>query len=137
MKHGMGMVPVRQHGRAEAVPQKVVDFLDAPGARSLIACPREVGSECPHCAGEIVLGEPIMVCQACGTVHHRACWKEHVRCGSYSCAPARRPSLERETSAAVLTITQLDLERAARSMITKVLDVERFTITCEPFPCGR
>jgi hypothetical protein len=90
----------------------VVDFLDAPGARSLIACPREVGSECPHCAGEIVLGEPIMVCQACGTVHHRACWKEHVRCGSYSCAPARRPSLGWETSAAVLTITQLDLERA-------------------------
>jgi S1-C subfamily serine protease len=90
----------------------VVDFLDAPGARSLIACPREVGSECPHCAGEIVLGEPIMVCQACGTVHHRTCWKEQVRCGSYSCAPARRPSLERETSAAVLTITQLDLESA-------------------------
>ena len=77
MKHGMGMLPVRQHGRAEAVPQKVVDFLDAPGARSLIACPREVGSECPHCAGEIALGDPIMICQGCGTVHHRTCWKEN------------------------------------------------------------
>ncbi len=53
-----------------------------------------------------------MVCQACGTVHHRVCWKEHVRCGSYSCAPARRPSLQRETSEPVLTITQLDLESA-------------------------
>ena len=48
-----------------------MNLLDAPGARSLIACPREVGSECPHCAVEIVLGDPIMVCQACGTVHHR------------------------------------------------------------------
>ena len=89
-----------------------MELLDAPGARSLIACPREAGSECPHCAGEITLGDPIMICQACGTVHHRACWKENTRCGSYSCAPARRPSLERETSLPVLTITQLDLERA-------------------------
>jgi S1-C subfamily serine protease len=89
-----------------------VYLLDGPGARSLVACPREVGSECPHCAGEIVLGDPIMVCQACGTVHHRSCWKEDSRCGSYSCAPARRPSLQREKSGPVLTITQLELERA-------------------------
>ena len=51
-------------------------ILEAAGAKSMIACPREVGSECPHCAAEIVLGDPIMVCQACGTVHHRACWRE-------------------------------------------------------------
>jgi S1-C subfamily serine protease len=94
------------------VPQKVVDLLDVPGARSLVACPREVGSECPHCSGEIVLGDPIMVCQACGTVHHRACWKDRLRCGSYSCAPARRPSLQRQNSEPVLTITRLDLESA-------------------------
>jgi hypothetical protein len=78
----------------------------------LIACAREAGAECPHCAAEVALGDPIMVCQACGTVHHRACWKKHDRCGSYSCAPARRPSLARETAGPVLTITQLDLERA-------------------------
>ena len=86
--------------------------MDAPGARSLVACPREVGSECPHCAGEIVLGDPIMVCQACGTAHHRSCWKKDTRCGSYSCAPARRPSVEREKFGPVQTITQLDLESA-------------------------
>ena len=90
----------------------MVDLLDVPGARSLVACPREVGSECPHCAGEIVLGDPIMVCQACGTVHHRSCWKEHARCGSYSCAPARRQSLQPEKSEPVLKITPLDLESA-------------------------
>jgi S1-C subfamily serine protease len=86
--------------------------LEALDARSLIACPREVGAECPRCAAEIALGDPIMVCQACGTVHHRLCWKEHGRCGSYSCAPARRPALERAISEPTLTITQLDLDRA-------------------------
>ena len=81
-------------------------------ARSLIACPREVGADCPHCEVEIALGDPIMVCHACGTVHHRACWRDHERCGSYSCAPGRRPSLARETTEPVMTITRLDLERA-------------------------
>ena len=66
-------------------------------ARSLIACPREVGAECPYCAAEIVLGDPIMVCQACGTVHHRSCWRVHGRCGAYSCAPAAATAPERET----------------------------------------
>jgi hypothetical protein len=86
--------------------------LDAPGAKSLIACPREVGAECPHCAIEIVLGDPIMVCQACGTVHHRTCWRVHERCGAYSCAPGRRASPEPRQSDVVLTITHAELERA-------------------------
>jgi len=89
-----------------------VALLDLQGARSLIACPREAGAECPHCASEIVLGDPIMVCQACGTVHHRACWREHGRCGSYTCAPSRRSSFEREPSEPVLTITQVELDCA-------------------------
>jgi S1-C subfamily serine protease len=88
------------------------DLLDTPGARSLIACPREVGAECPHCAVEIVLGDPIMVCQACGTVHHRTCWRAHERCGAYSCAPARRSSPEPRHSEPVLTITHAELDRA-------------------------
>jgi len=83
-----------------------------PGARSLIACPREVGAECPHCAVDIVLGDPIMVCQACGTVHHRACWRAHDRCGAYSCAPARRSTSERGYAEPVLTITHAELDRA-------------------------
>jgi S1-C subfamily serine protease len=90
--------------------------LEATGARSLIACPREVGAECPHCAGEIALGDPIMVCQACGTVHHRACWREHARCGAYSCVPARRAVADGTTSEPVMTITQFDLERAVPLM---------------------
>jgi S1-C subfamily serine protease len=86
--------------------------LDAAGARLLIACPREVGAECPHCAAEIVLGDAIMTCLACGTVHHRACWRVHERCGAYSCAPARRDSPETRHSDAVLKITSAELERA-------------------------
>jgi hypothetical protein len=84
--------------------------VDAPTARPLIACAREVGSECPYCAAEIALGDPIMVCGACGTVHHRACWRRSERCGAYSCAPARR-----EVAAAaepVLAITMEEIDRA-------------------------
>jgi len=87
-------------------------LLDATGARSLIACPREVGAECPHCSGEIVLGDPIMVCQTCRMVHHRACWRDFGRCGSYNCVPPRRTAVQPELSEPVLTITQSDLDRA-------------------------
>jgi S1-C subfamily serine protease len=87
-------------------------LLDATGARSLIACAREVGAECPHCAGEIALGDPIMVCQTCGMVHHRACWRDFGRCGSYNCVPGRRSAPQPASSEPVLTITQSDLDRA-------------------------
>ena len=80
-------------------------ILDAAVARSLIACPREVGVECPHCAIEIALGDPIMVCQACGTVHHRACWGARGGCGSYSCAGAAAGA-PGEPTEPVLTITR-------------------------------
>jgi S1-C subfamily serine protease len=59
-----------------------------------------------------------MVCQSCGTVHHRGCWKERGGCGSYGCAPGRRPSLARQTvrdgapSGPVLSITQTELDNA-------------------------
>ena len=53
-----------------------------------------------------------MVCQACGTVHHRTCWRVHERCGAYSCAPARRSSPEPRHSEPVLTITHAELDRA-------------------------
>jgi len=71
-----------------------------------------VGAECPHCAGEIALGDPIMVCQTCGMVHHRACWRDFSRCGSYNCVPPRRAATQPALSEPVLTITQLDLDRA-------------------------
>jgi S1-C subfamily serine protease len=104
--------PSWERSGQNTLPGKAKSPLEAAGARSLIACPREVGSECPHCGVEVVLGDPIMVCQVCGTVHHRSCWKDLAHCGSYSCAPARRPSLQRETAGPVLSITQFDLDRA-------------------------
>jgi hypothetical protein len=86
--------------------------LDESVARSLIACPREVGAGCPYCAHEIALGDPVMVCRACGTVHHRACWRDHGHCGSYTCAPSRRPELTPVPAETVLTITQAEIDRA-------------------------
>jgi Trypsin-like peptidase domain/Domain of unknown function (DUF4190) len=53
-----------------------------------------------------------MVCQACGTVHHRTCWRNNAHCGAYSCAPARRHSSEPRHSEPVLTITHAELDRA-------------------------
>lgn len=102
--------------------------MNTPAARPLIACAREVGSECPYCPVEIVLGDPIMVCQACGTVHHRTCWRRFECCGSYSCAPARRqPSVASEP---VLAISMEDIERAAplptRRPISGPTSVETF-----------
>jgi len=84
--------------------------VNTPAARPLIACAREVGSECPYCPVEIALGDPIMACQSCGTVHHRACWRRFERCGSYSCAPARRePAVAADP---VLAISMEDIDRA-------------------------
>ncbi|MDR3633804.1 MAG: trypsin-like peptidase domain-containing protein [Isosphaeraceae bacterium] len=95
--------------------------MNVPTARPLIACAREVGSECPYCAGEVALGDPIMVCAACGTVHHRNCWRRFERCGAYSCAPSRR-----EVAVAaepVLAISMEDLDRAVPLPATPWLPV--------------
>jgi hypothetical protein len=91
--------------------------LEPTTAKFLIACPREAGSGCPYCEHEVVVGDPILVCQSCGTVHHRNCWRTHNRCGSYTCAPARRDlktgdQAGAETRAPVLTITTEELLRA-------------------------
>jgi len=55
----------------------------------LTAGNREAGALCPHCGNEVVSGEPVAKCRACGMVHHQTCW-EGKGCGAYSCAPARR-----------------------------------------------
>ncbi len=59
-----------------------------------------------------MLGDPIMVCQACGTVHHRACWRDRPSCGSYSCTPGRRQASDSGSSERVLTITHAELDLA-------------------------
>lgn len=81
-------------------------------AKSLIACAREAGASCPYCAADIVLGDPIMVCQDCGTVHHRACWRKMEQCGSYSCTPARR-KVNGDADQSVLKISADELAEAA------------------------
>ena len=56
----------------------------------VVAGLREAGAGCPFCSADIAPGDGVIVCQACGTVHHQGCWQEHETCGSYECAPARR-----------------------------------------------
>ena len=86
--------------------------MTAPGGRSLVASLREAGAACPHCATEIAVGDPVVLCAVCGTVHHGGCWTGRAGCGSYACAPARRNVLEPDPSRPVLLITGADLERA-------------------------
>jgi S1-C subfamily serine protease len=76
------------------------------GARQ-IAGDREAGVACPFCGDTVQRGEPISICQACGTVHHEPCWADR-GCGSYACAPPRRD--EGEYLLPTLTISGHDLE---------------------------
>jgi Trypsin-like peptidase domain/Domain of unknown function (DUF4190)/Prokaryotic RING finger family 1 len=86
--------------------------LGASVGRSLTASAREAGVGCPHCAIDVAVGDPVTVCQACGTVHHESCWGSRGGCGSYSCAPARRPELQVNRSEPVLLITASEIDRA-------------------------
>jgi hypothetical protein len=86
--------------------------LGASVGRSLTASAREAGVGCPHCAIDVAVGDPVTVCQACGTVHHESCWGSRGGCGSYACAPARRPGLEANRSEPVLLITATEIDRA-------------------------
>jgi S1-C subfamily serine protease len=58
------------------------------------------------------VGDPVVVCQACGTVHHGSCWQARDGCGSYHCAPARRLDLASDHVGPVLTITAAEIDRA-------------------------
>ncbi len=80
--------------------------------RTLAASAREAGVGCPHCAVNVALGDPVVVCQACGTVHHEACWGARGGCGSYSCAPAQRSEVASNHAEPVLVITAAELDRA-------------------------
>ena len=86
--------------------------MGASVGRTLAASAREAGVGCPHCAVEVAVGDPVVVCQACGTVHHQACWGIRGGCCSYSCAPARRPDLAANGAEPVLLITAAEIDRA-------------------------
>jgi hypothetical protein len=88
------------------------EHLSTSAGRSLIASVREAGAGCPRCVAEVATGDRVVICQACGTVHHEACWSERGGCGSYACAPARRPEIVANAAEPVLLITQADLGRA-------------------------
>lgn len=76
-----------------------------------IAGDREAGTICPHCGAGVHLGDAVVTCQACGTVHHQPCWNSAGRCASYHCSPGRR-DLPADAAPA-LVITTAELERAA------------------------
>ncbi len=80
--------------------------------RPQTASVREAGVGCPHCAVDIAAGDAVVVCRACGTVHHQGCWEAGGGCGSYNCAPARRPGLSQDHVGPVLQITAAEIDRA-------------------------
>lgn len=45
-----------------------------------------VGSVCPFCRMEIRQGDLIIVCPACGEVHHKECWEENQGCTTFGCS---------------------------------------------------
>jgi S1-C subfamily serine protease len=62
-------------------------------------------------------GEELVVCQACGSVHHACCWETGGGCGSYTCIPARRdPSA---SATAVWRITAQEIEQAAPLVVVR------------------
>jgi hypothetical protein len=71
---------------------------------------RESGVACPHCQAQVARGDEVAQCRMCGTVHHRGCWDAN-GCGSYACAPARRPV--EQQAAAPWRITEEDLRVTA------------------------
>ena len=73
---------------------------------------REAGAACPHCAADVATGDPVVVCQACGTVHHEACWADAGRLRLVCLRPARRPEIAANATEPVLLITQAELGRA-------------------------
>lgn len=107
--------------------------MNSSSAKPFIACAREAGASCPYCPAEIVLGDPIMVCQSCGTVHHRACWRKFERCGSYSCTPARR-KLNDDPGEPVLTISADDLAQAVPLPVSRPGFAGPFTGSAPPAP---
>ncbi|MHB1561998.1 MAG: trypsin-like peptidase domain-containing protein [Isosphaeraceae bacterium] len=80
--------------------------------RPQTASVREAGVGCPHCAVDIATGDAVVVCRVCGTVHHDRCWEAARGCGSYNCAPARRPELAQDHVGPVLQITAAEIDRA-------------------------
>ena len=67
---------------------------------------------CPHCAIDVAVGDPVAVCQACGTVHHESCWEIPGRLRLVFLRPSRRPELATNRSEPVLLITAAELDRA-------------------------
>lgn len=45
-----------------------------------------VGKKCPFCKAEITEADQVMVCPACGSVHHLNCWNENKGCTTFGCS---------------------------------------------------
>jgi S1-C subfamily serine protease len=82
--------------------------LTPPHSSFQTAGEREAGSICAHCHALVAVGNPIILCSACGTVHHHACWHTAGGCGSYVCAPPRRDLSQAGTDALKISLTDLD-----------------------------
>jgi hypothetical protein len=78
---------------------------------------REALVTCPWCRLTTVVGEAVRRCDACGTVHHDACWTRHGGCGAYACAPERREAFPAELPRLRVTDDELDRAEHARTIV--------------------
>lgn len=44
-----------------------------------------IGKGCPHCKRGIEVGQTIVLCPRCKTVHHENCWYDRGGCGKLGC----------------------------------------------------
>lgn len=56
--------------------------------RYMKANKKQEGSPCAWCSNALQLGEDVAICEACGTVHHVACWDKNGGCGEKTCVNA-------------------------------------------------
>jgi RNA polymerase subunit RPABC4/transcription elongation factor Spt4 len=47
-----------------------------------------IDKTCRHCQEAVEAGTAIVICPACGSIHHQQCWSEHGGCATAGCAHA-------------------------------------------------
>ncbi|HOK54841.1 MAG TPA: RING finger protein [Armatimonadota bacterium] len=47
-------------------------------------------NKCPVCNAPIQPGTPVKQCDACGVVHHAACWSKNGGCGTFRCTGVKQ-----------------------------------------------
>ena len=71
---------------------------------------------CPYCRS--ALSRNIVVCQSCGTAHHRSCWSRHQRCSVFGCKGSAESNRKRSTKWTVLIAAAIFLSIVSMFLFT-------------------